>query len=106
MNRATRRQMRSGSAKQYFYTPGLDECAGCAQLITQVSGYGTVVLTAPGQPQLHYPLCKVCQPHMNGREPEFVRKLEQRLVARAKTLGAYSAKEDSADTLAGDGANK
>ena len=59
--------------------------------MTQVRGVGAVTLDAPGNPQMYYALCDVCAVLLNSKQPDFVRKVETRLVARAEKLGAYGA---------------
>src|SRR4051812_47786913 len=76
-------------AKLYFYSPKLDECVGCEKRMGQARGVGTVILTAPGSPKMHYTLCNQCATKLNGKHPDFVRMVERRIVARAKALGAY-----------------
>lgn len=85
--------------KQYFYSPDLDECANCGQHMNYVRGVGTVILEAGGHPLMYYALCNDCAPHLNSKEPDFVKRVEQRLVARAEKLGAYRSSGNGSKTV-------
>ncbi len=75
--------------RQYFYSHDLDECASCGEHLTLVQGVGAVIIDAPGQPQMYYTVCNTCAPQLNSRQHDFVKRLEQRLIAQARELGAY-----------------
>lgn len=74
-------------AKQFFYSPGLSECAGCATHIKKTRGVGIIVLNAPGNPRMAYCLCNRCTGHIGCAD--FVRRVEESVMARARLLGAY-----------------
>jgi len=77
------------TAKQYFYSPNLDDCPGCGKRKRKMRGTGAVELTAVGRPILVYALCTDCAPIMARGDVQFARELEQRLIARAEALGAF-----------------
>lgn len=75
-------------ANQYFYTDGIDVCAGCGKHLTAVAGLGIVQLTAPGNPLLYYPACRSCGVR-TMRDSAFAMLIGQRAIMRARELGAF-----------------
>ena len=87
-------------SKQYFFSDDLSECAGCGCRMSLASGAGIIELTAPGKPTIAYCLCGGCAKKM--QRGEFKQLVEDRVVARARFLGAFAQPASSLGTQ-GDG---